>query len=212
MRTLIERHPVLFRHADDKPVPTSEPFAREGFACGDGWFSIIERLSLKLAEDPNLVVSQLKEKFGRLVVYFDDSELASQELEAATDAALDEAIEKSKSMCEVCGEAGTLEKRGDHVAVRCEPCVWLDDMEEACRRLAGKKVSSDEAMDAARLNIQHLGEAASHQTPERRARLPGIDWKRLDDFRPVSVVVAMSTADVRRFIRNEVPALAEALR
>jgi uncharacterized protein with HEPN domain len=211
-RALIERHPGLYCHADDKPVPTSEPFAREGFACGDGWFSIIERLSLKLADDSNLVVSQLKEKFGRMVVYFDDSELPSPEVEVATDAALDEATEESKRTCEICGDAGTLEKRGDHVAVRCKPCSWVDDMVESCRRLAGKKLVTDQAMDAAKLYILHLGEAARHQTPERRAWLPGIDWARLDALRPVSVVLAMSKAELRRFIGDEVPALSEALR
>ena len=212
MLALFDRHPGLFRHADDKPMPTSEPFTREGFACGDGWFSIIERLSLKLAEDSNLVVSQLKEKMGRLVVYFDAGEPASPELEAATDAALDAATEESKRTCEICGDAGTLEKRGDNVAVRCEPCDWLDDMVESCRRLAGKRLATDAATDAAKFHILHLGEAAKHQTQERRARLPGVDYKRLEGFQSVPLVVAMTKADLRRFIREEVPALAEAVR
>jgi hypothetical protein len=183
MRTLIERHPGLYRHADDKPVPTSEPFAREGFACGDGWFSIIERLSLKLAEDSNLVVSQLKEKMGRLVVYFDDSTPASPELEAATDAVLDAVTEESKRTCEVCGQPGTFLERNKWYSVRCGPCSWLDAMLESCRLLAGKRLATDQAKDAAQVRIMRLGEAARHQTPERRARLPGIDWKRLDGLR-----------------------------
>jgi hypothetical protein len=213
MRTLIERHPGLYRHADDKPVPTSEPFAREGFACGDGWFSIIKRLSVKLAEDSNLVVSQLKEKMGRLVVYFDAGEPASPELEAATDAVLDAATKESERTCELCGDLGKVIVSLSHwVTVRCGPCDWLDDMVESCRLLAGKKLTTDTATDAAKFYILHLGEAARHQTPERRARLPGVDWKRLEDFQLVSDVVAMSKADLRRFIRNEVPALAEALR
>jgi uncharacterized protein with HEPN domain len=213
MRTLIERHPVLFRHADDKPVPTSEPFAREGFACGDGWFSIIERLSLKLAEDPNLVVSQLKEKMGRLVVYFDAGEPASPELEASTDAALDEATEESKRTCEICGEPGkVVVSESNWISVKCGPCSWLDEMAESCRRLAENKLSTDSATDAAQFRILHLGAAAKNQTPERRARLPGIDWKRLEAFQHFWGVIAMSKADLRRFIHDEVPTLAEALR
>jgi hypothetical protein len=45
------------------------PFARFGFECGDGWHGLIDRLSLKLAADPNLVVGQLKEKMGLLTIY-----------------------------------------------------------------------------------------------------------------------------------------------
>jgi uncharacterized protein with HEPN domain len=66
--------------------------------------------------------------------------------------------------------------------------------------------------DAARHHVQHLGEAASYQSPERRKRLPGVSWKRLDTFRPVSAVMTMSAAELLAFIRDEVPALAEALR
>jgi uncharacterized protein with HEPN domain len=65
--------------------------------------------------------------------------------------------------------------------------------------------------DACKRHVQHLGEAASHQSPARSARLPGINWQRLDAFRPVSVVASMSAVEVWSFIRDEVPALAEAL-
>jgi uncharacterized protein with HEPN domain len=219
-RELVERYPGLYRHADDKPVSSCEPFAREGFACGDGWFAIVDRLSSRLVADPNLVVSQFKEKMGLLRVYFDTGELANPATEAATDAAYDEAREESRRTCEVCGDSGTHQVRSrGWWSVRCEPCAWLDDMEEAGRHLADCAEGLDLAAfaatenrpDAARFNLRHVGEAASYQSPERRARLPGIAWERLDTFRPQSAVMAMSAAELFAFIRDEVPALAEAL-
>ena len=222
MRELIERYPALYRHANDAPVPSSAPFAREGFACGDGWFTIIDRLSSRLVADPNLGVGQLKQKMGLLKVHFDTTELASQEIEAATDAAYDEAREESRRTCESCGSPGTYKNRGHRASVLCEPCEWLDDVEEACRCLVDCAEGVDlpgfserrTPLDAARRHIQHIGEAASHQSPERRARLSGIDWTRLDLFRAmtgVSGAPAMSAVEVWNFILEEVPALAEAL-
>lgn len=218
-RELIERYPGLYRHADDKPVSSCEPFAREGFACGDGWFAIIDRLSSRLVADPNLVVSQLKEKMGLLRVYFDTGELANPATEAATDAAYDEAREESRCTCEVCGSPGAYKKRGHRVGVLCEPCEWLDEIVKACRLLmdcadgwTSPRSPRGTLLDAAKRHVQHVGEAAGHQSLERRARLPGIDWKRLDALRPVAGVVAMSAAEVWNFIRGEVPALMNALK
>jgi uncharacterized protein with HEPN domain len=225
---LIERHPGLYRHADDKPVPTSEPFAREGFATGDGWFSLIERLSLKLAEDPNLVVAQVKEKFGRLVVYFGDSALASPEVEAATDAALDEATEESKRTCELCGDPG--EQHKEHSA-RCEPCLWIDDIIEACARLTKLVEKVDFSTFAsgepdgiclngiAQLHLyHHVGEGAKRQPPEARKRFPGVDWERLDEFSDDNETGTWgwpqppTPEEIWKFIHEEAPILVEKLR
>jgi len=58
-KQLIERYPPL-PTGRRLARPSSPPFAREGFACGDGWFEIVDRLSTKLSVDPNLVVGQLR--------------------------------------------------------------------------------------------------------------------------------------------------------
>ena len=130
-KQLIERYPSLYRLADASPVPSSPPFAREGFACGDGWFEVINRLSAKLSADPNLVVGQLKEKFGLLRVYFEPSPLPSDEVEEATDAALAEAVAESRVTCEWCGKPGKHAQREGHLSVRCGACA----AKEARRRL-----------------------------------------------------------------------------
>ena len=218
-RELIERYPGLYHHADDKPVSSSAPFARFGFECGDGWHRLIDQLSSKLVADPNLVVGQLKEKMGLLTIYFEVSELANPEIEVATDAAYAEAREESRRTCEVCGVPGVYKARGHHIGSLCASCEWLDETEEACRRLLDctegldlPAFAADENRpDAARRHIQHLGEAASYQPPAVRARLPKINWRRLDSVRPVAVVMGMSAAEIWNFIRDEVTALEEAL-
>ena len=222
-RELIARYPGLYRHADDKPVPSSVNFARGGFECGNGWYSIIDRLSSKLIADPNLVVVQAKEKMGVLKIYVDSVEGSPEpDITLATRLYAERmaAREESSCTCEVCGEPGKHEARlRGWWSVRCEPCAWLDDMEEACRLLADCAEGLDLAAfataenrpDAARHHIQRLGEAASYQPPAVRARLPKIKWMRLDSVRPVAVVTGMGAAEIWNFIRDEVPALAEAI-
>jgi len=219
-RELVERYPGLYRHADDKPVSSCDPFAREGFACGDGWFGIVDQLSSKLIADPNLVVGQLKEKMGLLTIYFDPTMLATPEVEAATDTAYDEAREESRRTCEICGGPGMYEARGKRISSLCVPCEWLDEIEEACRRLLACTenvdlpafASNGIRLDAAKLHVLHIGQAASHQSSEGRARFPAIDWQHLDAFRSVAVVTSMSAAEVWCFVHEEVPSLAKTLR
>jgi hypothetical protein len=122
-KQLIERYPSLYRLADASPVPASPPFAREGFACGDGWFAVIDKLSAKLSADPNLVVGQLKEKFGLLRISFEMSPLPSNEIEEATDTALAEAVAESRVTCEWCGKPGEHAQREGHWSVRCGACA-----------------------------------------------------------------------------------------
>ena len=219
-RELVERYPGLYRHADDKPVSSCDPFAREGFACGDGWFGIVDQLSSKLIADPNLVVGQLKEKMGLLTIYFDPTPLAIPEVEAATDAAYDEAREESRRICELCGDPGMYKARGKRISSLCVPCEWLDEIEEACCRLLARTknvdlpvfASNGFRLDAAMRHVRHIGQAASYQSPKSRARFPAIDWPRLDTFRSEAAVTTMSAAEVWRFVREEVPSLAKALR
>lgn len=220
---LLSRYPYLYSHADDKPVSSSEPFASEGFACGDGWFTIIDRLSAKLAADPNLVVGQLKQKQGLLRIYFDVGEPASPKIEAMTDAALRKACGESRRICEVCGVQGSYKTLGPRVGVLCEPDAWLIDGEEACQRLteiakgraSAKRARREILLDAAKLHIRRLGEVARHQSPRRRAKFPGVDWELLDTFRAMTGITgapAMTEAQIYRFVQDEVPTIAKALR
>ncbi|MGA7740667.1 MAG: hypothetical protein WCE40_02400, partial [Polyangia bacterium] len=71
--SLLERFPALYREAWVTPSDAARPFARDRFDISDGWYRIVERLSARLVADPNLHIDQIKEKWGRLTVYFTPS-------------------------------------------------------------------------------------------------------------------------------------------
>lgn len=96
--------------------------ARETCMCwsfpGDGWFSLIDTLCAELQVlterhgEPQIVVTQVKEKFGRLRFLVHEASPAQHHVIAATE-------RMSASICEVCGEAGQLISDG-HYRTRCE--------------------------------------------------------------------------------------------
>lgn len=96
-----------------------------GFECGDGWFSLIYKLSAdieRVAADAGLnplsdawpEVMQVKEKFGSLCFYMRG---ATEEMRNL----IMEAQGKSVRVCEVCGKEGKL-RRGGWWKVRCDGC------------------------------------------------------------------------------------------
>jgi uncharacterized protein with HEPN domain len=220
--SLLERFPVLYRDAWSTPSNAASPFARDGFDVSDGWHGIIERLSAKLAADPSLHIDQLKEKWGRLTVYFEREEGVPRDLslDAEMEAALDEAEGESERTCMVCGEPGAREKRGLWVTVLCEPCVQLFEISETCKsiaeRLEGLDLASFSANEFARdtitMELLCLGHAAASQTPASRARLPGIDWERLEHFKDAAAVKTMPVDELWRFCIEEAPELGRKLR
>ena len=225
--SLLERFPTLYREAWSTPSNAARPFARDGFDVGDGWFGIVERMSARLAADPNLHVDQLKEQWGRLAVYLTPPGDAAAPAPTVAgmpgeelDRAIDEAEEESGRTCMVCGEPGTNEKRGRWVTVLCGPCVQLFDMAEACRRVAERTKDLDFAafsaneiaQDAVRLAMASIGHAAACQPPGSRARLPGIEWERLGQSKDAATVKAVPVEDLWRFAIEEAPGLGRKLR
>ncbi|MGA7743521.1 MAG: HepT-like ribonuclease domain-containing protein [Polyangia bacterium] len=140
---LLERYPSLYREAWTTPSNKACRFASDGFAVGDGWFGIVDRLSAKLSADPNLHVWQVKEKYGSLRVYFCDQDTPPDpRLDKATDAALDKAVRESVRTCEICGQPGIIAKRRCWVSVRCKPCRKIEDeADEAREKKAAVKKS-----------------------------------------------------------------------
>jgi hypothetical protein len=89
------------------------------FECGDGWLTLLYRLSRALSEHADsvgleLVATQVKEKFGMLRIYVDGGD-------EEVDRLLDEGELESAAICEVCGAPGTL-SNGGWCSTRCEPC------------------------------------------------------------------------------------------
>jgi hypothetical protein len=112
--TLIRRYPNLYKNVGGDPRQTNMAF---GFACGDGWFGILDELSAKL-EKLGVVAAQVKEKFGTLRFYTEPmaSEVADEAWEL-----IDAAEEQSKVTCELCGAPGTL-RGGWWLQTLCNQC------------------------------------------------------------------------------------------
>lgn len=92
-----------------------------GFDCGDGWYSIINKLCTDiqkhLDENPKVeqvVATQVKEKFGTLRFYICGGDNTIDDM-------IMEAEQESARTCEVCGKPGSLETKG-WMTVRCDDC------------------------------------------------------------------------------------------
>jgi len=114
-KQLCEKYPELFR---DRNASMEVSPMHWGFECGDGWFSLIDHLCgciqsyIDLNEKEQVIVSQVKEKFGTLRFYYDygDDYIAGMVRFAEY---------QSGSICEECGEPGTLDHSG-WITCRCE--------------------------------------------------------------------------------------------
>lgn len=116
---LLRDFPKLYRNPDLPGEPASFYFQ-----CGDGWFSILHKLSAdieKAAREVGLtpdsehwpVATQVKSKWGTLHYYCHAG--------GYVDDLIDAAEELSAKTCEVCGKPGTLVKTGWHT-VLCDNC------------------------------------------------------------------------------------------
>lgn len=111
-KALCERYPLIFaqRHA-----PMTATAMCWGFACEDGWYSLVDALCEELqratsnGDGSQVVAKQVKQKYGGLRFYVDG---ASEDQIALINFA--EVL--SLRMCEVCGALGTLDER---------PNVWM---------------------------------------------------------------------------------------
>ncbi len=84
---------------------------RYGFECGDGWFELISNFSNQAeakvkemkeegVEEIKLpLVLQVKEKFGGLRIYMDDTY-------GMMNALIDSALKEAARTCELCGQSG----------------------------------------------------------------------------------------------------------
>ncbi|UBF28542.1 hypothetical protein K9N68_12075 [Kovacikia minuta CCNUW1] len=112
---LFEDFPALYwgRH-----LPVTENLMSFGFCCGDGWFELLYSLSQQIQnynlQHPEIpvIAIQVKEKFGGLRFYVDQSVL---EIEAA----IAEAELKSLQICEITGRPGRLHRRNGYYQTVC---------------------------------------------------------------------------------------------
>jgi hypothetical protein len=115
---LFEENPQLYL---DRDAMTDQSLTMFGFACGDGWFEIIRKLSLKLTvlirseKEPELRAIQVRERFGALSF---NTNVTNDDIKQA----IEEAVLESRNVCESCGDNGELFHRGGWLKTLCIGC------------------------------------------------------------------------------------------
>lgn len=116
-KTLFSKYPNLYAGKD---LSARENLMCFGFACGDGWFKILDNLSSKLEKiivkykrenkdaEP-IMAMQVKEKFGGLRFYMSS---VPSELYDEIYGLINEAELKASTTCEECGARGKLRRGG----------------------------------------------------------------------------------------------------
>ena len=133
---LCERYPLIFAN---RRKSTQESCMGWGFACGDGWFTLIDTLCKQLQfwtehnHAPQVVAVQVKEKFGRLCFYVREANDIQRGMIQLAEA-------MSVQLCEECGSPGQLLVAGGWHLTRCEAhapegAVTLEEL----RRLAEER-------------------------------------------------------------------------
>lgn len=113
MRTdpITDRFPAMFSECFDFSPPA-------------GWRGIVERLCEKLAERPNLRVSQVKEKFGGLRVYLHAAhDLPEGEPTDWANEFVRDAEKEASTTCEQCGATGAKLRGRGWVSTLCDGCA-----------------------------------------------------------------------------------------
>jgi len=101
--------------------------------CGDGWYSVIDKLCKKIMEILSmqelidLRIDQVKEKYGTLRFYY-----SGVDFNRIEDLVI-EAAEESARVCEECGKEGKLREDNSYVQTLCDEhtaeqrkSVWSD--------------------------------------------------------------------------------------
>lgn len=110
---LVDRFPEIMVNFKNHKIPHSFDIQ-----CDDGWFDLIydcfckmDFIRVSCNYIKKLEITQIKQKFGELVIYYDYE--GAREPEGIFKDIISSANRKSKSICEVSGEYGTLCKDGD---------------------------------------------------------------------------------------------------
>lgn len=102
---LFERFDHLYR---GRHLPLTQNLMSEGFDCGDGWYDLIYELSEQIeaycqidTEVTDLIVVQVKQKFGELRFYVQPRIIAVEKI-------IGVARERSRQTCELTGQPGVV--------------------------------------------------------------------------------------------------------
>jgi len=122
-KLLCEKYPEIFR---DRQAPMNQTLMCWGFACGDGWFALIDTLCAELMRHstPNHipVALQVKEKFGGLRFYVNNATDVHETL-------INFAEAMSYRICETCGATQ---------GAKCRTSGWHRTLCDSCANAEGR--------------------------------------------------------------------------
>ncbi|MCB1600686.1 MAG: hypothetical protein KDI66_11785 [Xanthomonadales bacterium] len=204
---LCEKYSKIFA---DRRNPDSCMF--RGFACGDGWFNLIDRLCFRIqsgvdaGDRPQPVAAQVKEKVGGLRIYWRNADEMVRELTYF-------AGDVSEVTCELCGAPGErVEAPRRVLMVRC-PLHWNQDsaIPEECRGRADAPSENlvineqDELFECA-VEIVVCTQTASISLLQRHFKLGyRISARLMEALESAQVVSALSAEGTRRVMRSTFP-------
>lgn len=93
---------------------------------GVGWYHIIAEINtlLKLI-DPEYNLNQVKEKFGTLRYYYELTDYEGNPLTPLATPVVAYGESRSGSTCDICGEAGSLDRSSSWLVTRCKECAGV---------------------------------------------------------------------------------------
>jgi hypothetical protein len=111
----VEKYPNMFKgyHMTPHESPMSW-----GFACGNGWFELMDQLWKDLSKYNDVIVMQVKEKLSVLTVYIRSEHKAARGLTGT-------AMRDSSKICEMCGLPGE-RRSGSWLFTLCDDCHGLE--------------------------------------------------------------------------------------
>lgn len=134
---LMERFPKILKNLGGDHTKTCMSWRHGGIDVGDGWFKLVEKLCVFAQHHhdyngyPQLVFSQVKEKFGLLTIYYSFEECTSQYAETGKkrekdyeyiQGAIDFVESISSTICEMCGAPATRESTSGWISTLCKEC------------------------------------------------------------------------------------------
>lgn len=115
---IIDRFRKFFPSDEDMKDETISCLAF-GFECMDGWYGLLVSLLTEISKETvpeNFVIAQIKEKFGSLRFYVDNSTTEIYNI-------ISKYEKLSETTCEVCGKTGKLQRGNTGwYSVRCDNC------------------------------------------------------------------------------------------
>jgi hypothetical protein len=104
-----------------------EPYDNSGCECGDGWYNLLREMCLKItkayadsSKPVDIRITQIKQKFGTLRVYYHINDEAMEEVVSKL---VREYVDKSEHICELCGTEGKMRTTEAMLSVLCDKCL-----------------------------------------------------------------------------------------